>query len=92
MDTPHGVLVGPNAGRITITGNNFSNAHIGGKNKREDAAGGVVLKGTSDVAVAGNVFTGLQHQAVKADDQCRRISVTGNIGHLQTQTGDSKMF
>ncbi len=79
MDTPFGVRIGPQSGRITITGNNFSNAHIGGKNKREDPAGGVVLEGTSDVVISGNVFSGLKQQAVKADGKCRRIAITGNV-------------
>jgi len=79
MDTPFGVRIGPESGRITITGNNFSNAHIGGKNKREDPAGGVVMEGAVDVAICGNVFTGLRQQAVEADGNCRRIAITGNV-------------
>jgi parallel beta-helix repeat protein len=78
MDTPFGVRVGPQAGRITITGNNFSNAHIGGKVMRDDAAGGVLLEGASHVVISGNIFTGLKQQAVKADADCRRIAITGN--------------
>ena len=78
MDTPFGVRVGPEAGRIAITGNSFSNAHIGGKVKRDDAAGGVLLEGTSEIVVSGNIFTGMQGQAVKTDADCRRIEVTGN--------------
>jgi len=78
MDTPFGVRVGPEAGRITITGNSFCNAYIGGKVKRDDAAGGVLLEGTSEIVVSGNIFTGMQGQAVKTDANCRRIEVTGN--------------
>ena len=78
MDTPFGVRVGPGAGRITISGNSFSNAYIGGKVKRDDAAGGVLLQGTSEVVITGNIFTGLQQQAVETDAECRRIEVTGN--------------
>jgi len=79
MVTPRAVFVGPDSGRITITGNNFSNAHIGGKVKRDDAATGVVLEATSDVVVSGNIFTGMQQGAVRADKQCRRIAITGNV-------------
>jgi len=74
-----GVRVGPKAGRITVAGNNFSNAHIGGGRKRDDAATGVVLEGTRDVAVTGNVFSGLAEEAVKATGGCKRILVGGNV-------------
>jgi hypothetical protein len=75
------LVVGPGSGRITITGNNFSDSHIGGKTKRpkEDPAAGILLKGTSDIAISGNVFTGLVEQAVQADADCRRIAITGNV-------------
>jgi len=79
MDTPFGVHIGPDSGRITITGNNFSNAHIGGKVKRDDPAGGVVLEGVADVAICGNVFTGMRQQAVQGDEKCRRIAISGNV-------------
>jgi hypothetical protein len=76
-----GLAVGPDSGRITVTGNNFSNSHIGGKTRREkdDPAAGIVLKGTSDIAIAGNVFTGLAEHAVQADAACRRVGITGNV-------------
>jgi hypothetical protein len=74
-----GVRVGPKAGRIAVTGNSFSNAHIGGGRKRDDAATGVVLRGTQDIAVTGNVFSGLADAAVIAHDECRRILIEGNV-------------
>jgi parallel beta-helix repeat protein len=74
-----GVRVGPGSGRITITGNNFSNAHIGGKTRRDDPAAGVLLEATCDVVIAGNIFTGLQGAAVETTGQCSRIAVTGNV-------------
>ena len=73
------VMVGQGSGRITITGNNFSNAHIGGGVKRDDSAAGIVMKDTSDIAISGNVFTGLAEQAVKAEGECKRIVVVGNV-------------
>jgi len=74
-----GVRVGPASGRIAVTGNSFSNAHIGGGRRRDDEAAGVVLDATRDVAVSGNVFTGLAAEAVKATGTCERILVQGNV-------------
>jgi len=91
MCKPFGVRVGPEAGRIAISGNSFSNAHIGGKNKREDASHGVVLEGTEDVCVSGNTFTGMQKQAVTADADCQRISVTGNVLCDLNRAGGEKL-
>lgn len=73
------LVIGPGSGRITVTGNNFSNSHIGGKVKREDRATGILLNGTSDIAISGNVFTGLAEHAVKAEGDCKRIVLTGNV-------------
>jgi hypothetical protein len=73
------LAIGPNSGRITVTGNNFSNAHIGGKVKREDRATGILLEGTSDIAITGNVFTGLAEEAIKSKGDCERIVVVGNV-------------
>ena len=72
------LVVGENSGRITITGNNFSNSHIGGKVKREDAATGVLLQKTSDIVVTGNVFTGLAGPAVATEGECQRVVIAGN--------------
>lgn len=83
------VLVSSNSGRLTITGNNFSNSYIGdGKDKRPataarailtDAATGILLQSASDIVISGNQFSGLSGQAVVAEGRCKRISVTGNI-------------
>jgi len=76
------LVVGPNSGRITITGNNFSDSYIGQKSRREgkpNLATGIILEGTSDVVIAGNLFSGLEEQAVRADAACQRIAVTGNV-------------
>jgi len=74
-----GVRVGPKAGRIAIAANNFSNAHIGGGRKRDDAAMGVVLDATQDIAVTGNVFSGLAESAVRETGACKRTLVEGNV-------------
>ena len=73
------LVVGPNSGRITITGNNFSNSYIGGRVRRDDAASGIVLQSTSDIAITGNVFTGLAGRAIRTEGVCARIAVVGNV-------------
>ncbi len=72
------LVVSENSGRMTITGNNFSNSYIGGKVKREDAATGIVLQKTADIVVTGNVFTGLSGPAVTMEGRCQRVVITGN--------------
>ncbi len=82
------IRVGPDSGRITITGNNFCNSYIGGKDKRPaeaktamagDAGTGILLQSTSDIVISGNSFSGLRSPAVRAEGQCRRIMVLGNV-------------
>lgn len=88
----YSVLVGPNSGRNIISGNNFCNNYFGeGKfgwstdpadniNQMNLNGGtGVVLNGTSDNAITGNVFGGLSVEAVKANSSCNRILVSGNV-------------
>ena len=71
--------IGPKSGRITVTGNNFSNAHIGPATKRDDPATGILLNNTSDVAIVGNVFTGLAGPAITSEGKPKRIVVTSNV-------------
>ena len=63
--------IGPDSGRITVTGNNFSNSYIGeGKLKRtanDLAAAGMILNGTSGITVTGNLFSGLRPKAFTAE-------------------------
>ena len=63
--------IGPNSGRITVTGNNFSNSYIGtDKVKRganDLAAAGMVLNGTSGIAVTGNLFSSLRPKALTVE-------------------------
>ena len=76
------LVVGPGSGRITVTGNNFSNSYIGGQERRAKTtspATGILLESTSDVVVSGNIFTGLARQAVKIEGECPRILVDGNV-------------
>jgi hypothetical protein len=85
----HSIRVGPASGRITISANNFCNSYIGdGQDKRPpegktpmhiDIGTGVVLEGATHVVVAGNSFSGLDAEAVKADAKCRAILVSNNL-------------
>jgi parallel beta-helix repeat protein len=79
INAARGLVIGAASGRITVTGNNFSNAHIGGKTRRDDAAAGILLEHTTDVAISGNVFTGMAQHAVKAEGTITRLVVTGNV-------------
>lgn len=81
------LTIGPNSGRITVTGNTFCNSEIGGTTKRpkehanpvaRDLTFGVLLDGTTDIVLTGNVFGGLQDAAVTTRGKCQRIVVTGN--------------
>jgi len=65
------LAIGAGSGRITVTGNNFSNSYIGdGKVKRvgnDLAATGMVLNGTSDIAVVGNLFASVRPRALAVE-------------------------
>jgi hypothetical protein len=76
--------------RNSISGNAFANTYIGGgklkrpilehENKMQiDAGAGVVLDGSTDTAITGNTFTGLDYEAVKATNGAKRLLVTANI-------------
>ncbi len=89
-----GLAVRANSGSITITGNNFSDSLIGrdreGKplTKREDkpskteehpnAAAGVLLEDCDGVVISGNLFSGLNTEAIKQTGRCRRILLNAN--------------
>jgi hypothetical protein len=76
--------IGPNSGRITVTGNNFSNSYIGdGKTKRaanDQTAAGMVLNGTSGIAVAGNLFSGVRPKALTVEGKPSKfVLFTDNV-------------
>ncbi len=85
----YSVRVGENSGRITITGNSFTNSYLGGgKLKREvetdsinrkDIGTGIVLVNTSDVNISGNSFSGMSGNAVEGVGECRRILISSNL-------------
>jgi YD repeat-containing protein len=78
------LVIGEKSGRITVTGNNFSNSYIGeGAQKRtrvDSAATGIVLRGTSDITLSGNLFSGLTSKAVTLEGPpSRRVNFSGNV-------------
>ncbi len=78
------LVIGPGSGRITFTGNNFSDSAVGSgpaKRERSDrAASGLVLRGTSDVVLSGNLFAGVGPKAIGVEGEpSRRVLVSGNV-------------
>jgi hypothetical protein len=76
--------IGPASGRITVTGNNFSNSYMGdGKVKRavaDQGAAGIVLAGTSDIAISGNLFSGLSTKALTLEGEAsQRVLFSNNV-------------
>ena len=58
------------AGRIAVGANSFCDSFHGDEAKRkieQNHAGGIVLNGATDVAVTGNIFSGLSTDAIAAD-------------------------
>ena len=77
------LAIGPKSGRITVGANNFSNSYIGNREKRADddqGASGIVLDGARDVAITGNLFSGLDGSGVsRAGSDSRRMLLTSNV-------------
>jgi len=77
------VRIGPDSGRITVTGNNFSNSYVGGGQVRRGtndlAAAGLVLDGARDVAISGNVFAGLTEKAVTVIGSPQGLVFSNNV-------------
>jgi hypothetical protein len=92
------LAIGPGSGRITVTGNNFSDSYLGqGREKRpakDRAASGIVLDGASHILINGNAFSGLDTKAIDYDPKTsRQIVVTGNLvtdcaGDTDTKSGN----
>jgi nitrous oxidase accessory protein NosD len=76
--------IGPASSRITVTGNSFSSSHIGeAKDKRaatDRSAAGIVLAGTSDIAISGNSFSGLTTKALTLEGEpSKRVLFSNNV-------------
>lgn len=77
------LVVGPKSGRITVSGNNFSDSYIGkNETKRvEDlAAGGIVFEGTTDICVVGNLISSVRPKALELKGKpSERVNFSGNV-------------
>lgn len=78
------LVIGPASARISVSGNAFTNTYIGeGKTRRptaEDPAGGIVLEGTSDIAISGNTFSDLKTDALSLSGApSRRVLFSNNV-------------
>ena len=75
--------IGPESGRITVTGNNFSNSYIGEENiKRaadDAAAAGMVIDNSNHITITGNVFSGLTGKAVTLHGDPQSIVFASNV-------------
>jgi len=85
--------IGPRSGRIAVTGNNFCDSYIGAdqlkRAENDRQAGGMVLNGTSGVAVTGNLFSGLRPRALSLEGAAsKHILFSDNV--LVDTTGDQE--
>ena len=75
--------IGPDSGRITVTGNNFSNSYIGKKSikrKVDDAAaGGLLIDNAESIVISGNIFSGLTEKAVTLSGEQKNIVFANNV-------------
>ncbi|MBI1311687.1 hypothetical protein GC176_10370 [bacterium] len=89
------VRIGPDSGRITVTGNNFSNSDIGGGVKRgtaDLAAAGMTIESADDLVISGNVFASVQPRAVELKGEAAtRVVFTSNLlKHVTSDHGSLK--
>lgn len=78
------LVIGPKSGRITVTGNNFSDSYIGGGKVKRGAgdrkAGGMIVCGTSDIVISGNVFSSVRPKALTVEGEpTKRVVFTNNV-------------
>lgn len=87
--------IGPESSRIAVVGNSFADSYIGGgKFKRADddrEAAGMIIEGTSNLAITGNLFSGLRPKGFSAEGETsERVLFTNNI-FADTGSEESKL-
>lgn len=87
--------IGPNSGRITVTGNNFSSSYIGDdklkRSTNDQKAAGMVLSGTSGIAVSGNLFSGLRPKALTVEGEPSKHILFGDNVFIDTPRDYKKL-
>ena len=86
------IYISPRSGRLTITGNNFCNSFTGDgqirrktdrtKEKRPiqwDIGTGIHIDNASNIVISGNLFSGLDKQAIRTGEASKGILVNGNL-------------
>ena len=97
------VRIGPDSGRIAVTGNNFSNSFLGQGTKREEEydvewpqkgyARGVLLERTQAVTLTGNIFSGMIGPAVRGLGDLSGIVLSANVASdLNRKSGAGETF
>jgi len=97
------IRIGPDSGRIAVTGNNFSNSFLGQGTMREEDydvewpqkgyARGVLLERTRAVTLTGNIFSGLIGPAVRGVGKLEDIVLSGNVARdLYRKEGDGDAY
>jgi hypothetical protein len=83
INKANAVRIGPDSGRITVTGNNFSDSYIGQDKLRratnDRAAGGLTLDGGTDIAISGNIFAGVRPEAIEMKQPTKRVLIGDNV-------------
>lgn len=86
------IYISPASGRLTITGNNFCNSYTGNaeirrktdrmKEKRPiqwDIGTGIHVDNASNIVISGNLFSGLDKQAIRTGEKSQGIVMSGNL-------------
>ena len=75
--------IGPKSGRITVTGNNFSNSYIGNGNVKRRTndlkAAGLTLDKTRGITVSGNLFSSVKPKAVEVIEPVSHVVFGNNV-------------